>query len=348
MRRYLDNRLAFHASNYHEFTTRSRLMTFDIGTLAKHDTIFIDEDILMNCMIYSQIEITISTLTKVLEQIDAGSRLAKKINAAFKAAAANAFFELPQIPYESANDTISIRADIPSFCKAEKFFFKKKSEENNLLENSPPEESIIFFKPQNLHPNAKYIILSATADHKIYNYRFGENRIEFYNCERARYIGTLNQYLDDTMSRDSMNKNPGIIDRIVKATGVEDIITFKKYERGYPYFGKTTGIDSLKGKDLNVIGTPNYPPFVYKLFVHTLGFNHYENANWNYRKVTHKGMKFKIMTFDEGAVRDVHFWILESELEQAVGRARLLRERCTVNVFSNYPLGQANRKNPEY
>jgi hypothetical protein len=33
--------------------------------------------------------------------------------------------------------------------------------------------------------------------------------------------------------------------------------------------------------------------------------------------------------------------MIESDLEQAVGRARLSRCNCTVNVFSNFPLRQA-------
>ena len=40
--------------------------------------------------------------------------------------------------------------------------------------------------------------------------------------------------------------------------------------------------------------------------------------------------------------------MIESELEQAVGRARLLRKECTVNLFSNFPLRQAIMKKSEY
>jgi hypothetical protein len=36
--------------------------------------------------------------------------------------------------------------------------------------------------------------------------------------------------------------------------------------------------------------------------------------------------------------------MIESELEQAVGRARLLRENCTVDLYSNFPLRQAVMK----
>lgn len=50
------------------------------------------------------------------------------------------------------------------------------------------------------------------------------------------------------------------------------------------------------------------------------------------------------MTFDESApmLRNIQFWMIESELEQAVGRARLTRCDRNVNLFSNFPLSQAN------
>jgi hypothetical protein len=40
--------------------------------------------------------------------------------------------------------------------------------------------------------------------------------------------------------------------------------------------------------------------------------------------------------------------MIESELEQAIGRARLLRNKCTVHLFSNFPLPQAKMMEFEY
>ena len=45
--------------------------------------------------------------------------------------------------------------------------------------------------------------------------------------------------------------------------------------------------------------------------------------------------------FADENLRLVQFWMIESELEQAIGRARLLRHDCTVHLFSNFPLKQA-------
>ena len=37
----------------------------------------------------------------------------------------------------------------------------------------------------------------------------------------------------------------------------------------------------------------------------------------------------------------VQTWLLSSQLEQAVGRARLLRENCRVFVYAGFPVEQA-------
>ncbi len=51
----------------------------------------------------------------------------------------------------------------------------------------------------------------------------------FYNCKKAEYVGTLNQYDKNTMSRSDIDKNPAIINKIKSFTGFVDTITFKKY-----------------------------------------------------------------------------------------------------------------------
>ena len=37
----------------------------------------------------------------------------------------------------------------------------------------------------------------------------------------------------------------------------------------------------------------------------------------------------------------IQIWLLSSQLEQAVGRARLLRNDCKVEVYSGFPVEQA-------
>nr|WP_092067933.1 hypothetical protein [Dendrosporobacter quercicolus]NSL46850.1 hypothetical protein [Dendrosporobacter quercicolus DSM 1736]SDL66510.1 hypothetical protein SAMN04488502_101496 [Dendrosporobacter quercicolus] len=57
--------------------------------------------------------------------------------------------------------------------------------------------------------------------------------------------------------------------------------------------------------------------------------------------VARNGYLFKMKTYKDEILRSFQLWMIESQLEQAVGRSRLLRHDCIVNLFSNYPLRQA-------
>lgn len=343
LKEYLKKLIEFHISDCHAFTTHTRLLTLDHWELKKYDAVIIDEDIVLNCMIPNQVEIPISKLKKTLDDIDSNSKLAKKINILLEASKVKSWLTLSNIAYDETYDDISTSIDISSFCYAEKFYFKNKGDENNLFENNSHEDSIVFLRPLKLKHNIKYIMLSATANQQICNYYFGASRVEFYNCKKAEYMGTLNQYAQRTMSRADIDKNPSIISKIKNFSGLVDTITFKKYSKGKCYYGKTTGIDTMKGKSIDVIGTPHHPIWIYKLFAHAMGFNFDENAKLTYQIVRHNECKFWFMTFnnENELLRNIQFWMIESELEQAVGRARLLRHQCKVNLFSNFPLRQA-------
>ena len=58
-------------------------------------------------------------------------------------------------------------------------------------------------------------------------------------------------------------------------------------------------------------------------------------------RTSYNGYDFRIKTFQSDILRKIHLWMLESHLEQAVGRARLLRYSCTVKVFARFPVAQA-------
>lgn len=50
-------------------------------------------------------------------------------------------------------------------------------------------------------------------------------------------------------------------------------------------------------------------------------------------RVERGGYSFPMMSYADKKMRNMQLFFIESELEQAVGRARLLRENCTVYVF---------------
>lgn len=112
------------------------------------------------------------------------------------------------------------------------------------------------------------------------------------------------------------------------------------------HFGKTEGFNIYKGMDIAVIGTPHNSPILYKLVGAMLGYSTSDSLH-KYR-VERKGFSYTMMTYGDEEMRNLQFFFIESELEQTVGRARLLREDCTVYVFSNYPCQQAELVQDSY
>ena len=121
----------------------------------------------------------------------------------------------------------------------------------------------------------------------------------------------------------------------------DKVITFMKENIGSLHFGNTEGSNTLEGENILVIGTPYHADFIYKLAAFTMGLDFDEDAEMERQLVTHNGYRFWFTTYKDENLRAVQFWMIESELEQAVGRARLLRNPCEVNLFSNFPLSQA-------
>ncbi len=214
---------------------------------------------------------------------------------------------------------------------------RRASKEENLKE-----DTIAFIKPVSFK-EAKYVMVSATANEDICRKYFGAENISFHECKNAKYKGTLYQYPGKSFSRDCLKRNPGIIKRLMKRFGIEEdnVITFMKENIGRLHFGNTEGSNSLEGQDILVIGTPHHAGFLYKLVAFTMGLDFDEDEEMTSQFVTYRGYRFWFKTYINEELRAIHFWMLESELEQAVGRSRLLRHDCNVHLFSNFPLSQA-------
>ena len=154
------------------------------------------------------------------------------------------------------------------------------------------------------------------------------------------------------MSRSYVAENLDVYDEIKQWSGFKHMITFKenalKLGLSNLWFGNLAGVDYLKGENINVVGTHHCPEFVYKLLPLALGLDFGHDAKMKYIPIMRNGYQFHFMTFEDEVLREFHLWMVESELEQAVGRARLLRCDCTVNLFSNYPLSQAIMKDFGY
>lgn len=130
-----------------------------------------------------------------------------------------------------------------------------------------------------------------------------------------------------------------------------DIITFLCYEKEFGscglHFGNTEGVDRLKGKNLLIIGTPHQNESVYKLIGCHLGMEVNGDVLAE-RRISSGGYEFVLMTYKGEGLRNLQLYFIRKELEQSIGRARLLREECTVVVLSNFPCEQGELNQTAY
>ena len=247
---------------------------------------------------------------------------------------ANEFFELEAIScLKKEYADLPMGVDISALCAATHFCAPKTSDNNGKVKAS----CVMAMSPVNFSKDSKYIMLSATVDEQICKYYFGEDNVIFYNCKNARYTGTLKQYANRSMSRADLYKEPSVVSVIKNWSGFKHTISFKKLQqdglyKGDLYFGNSAGCDYLKGENIDVIGTPHQPEWVYKLFAYSIGLDFDIDAKIKpCNTVTHNGWKFRFTTYEDKVLRDIQFYMIESELEQAVGRARLLRKETVPN-----------------
>lgn len=200
------------------------------------------------------------------------------------------------------------------------------------------------------------IILSATASEKLYRQMFGKE-VEFVDIGAIEMKGNIVTHYDKSFSRNSLNKMDKGTEKALKEAKeiVSDInvITYAKQkaklkEMGFNvvedcHFGATSGIDKYKGQDLAVIGTPNMNPSQYIMVAKLLNLKvtalDQSTDGIKYSLVERNGYEFYYNTYsDNEMLQEIQFTFVESELIQAVGRARALRNKCTVHVFANLPI----------
>lgn len=328
-------------------TTHMRLPSIN---LKKYDVVIVDEDFISSTIIPNRECIAISELMKLKKELEPLCPLAQKIKDILTKKNGRNYFKAKEISFDSDYDDIDIQINIRALCAAEYFYFQRFTDKDSEMS----EDSIVLVNPikfKGADKNTKFIMLSATANKSICEYCFGEDNVTFYECEEAAIRGQLNQYYEKPMSRSYLNDHLDIIDRIKKFTGVEHTITFKKFEKFCTtemHFGNCMGSNILTGKDIDIIGTPHQTEWIYKLFAFSLGCNNIDDEIRPHTLVTHNGFRFRFTTYNNEILRNIQFYMIESDLEQAVGRARLLRHNCTVNLFSNFPLRQATLREANF
>ena len=333
---YMEEREKLRSFKGSVITTHKYLLNMDKERLDEFDSIIIDEDIIFKSVVSNQGEITVKKLKKLMRKTT-DRQLSAKIKKLLKAAETYTCIELDGFEWEDDGNDKLMKFDISAFCMANHFYLRKQSDEENL-----EEDTIAFLKPV-IFRDVKYIMVSATVSEDICYRYFGKENVNFYVCKRAAYKGSLYQYPQKSMSRSCLKNNPGIVRRLMEKFHLDEgkVITFMKENIGSLHFGNTEGSNTLEGEDILVVGTPYHTEFLYKLAAFSMGIDFNEDEKMTSQDIIYNGYAFKFTTFQNEDLRAVHFWMLESELEQAVGRARLLWNECTVHLFSNFPLSQS-------
>ena len=156
-------------------------------------------------------------------------------------------------------------------------------------------------------------------------------------------MGKLRLYPKYTCSRHALHEQNGIMEYLKSQIGDDVVITFKAFEDLFHtkyHYGAIEGLNCFEGKNISVIGLPNVDELVYKLYGMAAGVN-VDQYHMRAMRVAYNGYDFQVNSFDNERLRAIQLWMLESLLEQAVGRARLLRFDCTVKVFTRFPIDQA-------
>ena len=86
------------------------------------------------------------------------------------------------------------------------------------------------------------------------------------------------------------------------------------------------------------MGTPHINNVVYFLTAKVLGIEFKtSDLTMSYQKVIYNGFEFKFNCFDNESLRMIQFSYIESDLIQAVGRARTLRTDAKVDLIFKLP-----------
>jgi hypothetical protein len=307
--------------------------------LYNHDTIIFDEDPI-NSILSTNI-LNINDLKK-LANITSNMQLNKIVEELETAKLG----ECNSIDFEGLNvdDFLNeiaktdLNSNVVDFLKSN-FYIKHKNWENKTV-------AIHYINKRQLPANKKIIILSATASIDIYRKLYGE-RLKEIDISNVKNEGQVIQYTKKSFSKYSL-KHLNNID-LKKFLEGKNVITFKKKKDALGvetkmHFGNCSGYDALKGKDIIVLGTPHYNPIQYLLFASAMGIDiNSIQTEMREQRVEWNGFRFRFMTYDDPRLQKIQLGLIESELVQAVGRARTLRTNAKVEVFSNLPLKIADK-----
>ena len=206
--------------------------------------------------------------------------------------------------------------------------------------------------------NYKIVCMSATLDENIHTKfinKYLENKnIIFKSIINTKLTGNIYCDCSYSWSREALKnltkKSKMKLDEILNDDRFSNIITFKSNDVidlkdtnkvKIAYFGACEGIDKYKGENLCVLGTPHNNSKVYEGYYFLLTGNNPLSNAWKVKRVKKYGFEFDLNTYENEAdniLTEIQLYFVYSDLIQAVGRARALRTKANVYVYSSLPL----------
>jgi len=311
-----------------------------------NSTIIFDEDPIQNLFPISQMKVSdlVFAFTKLQDnEINKNVFLTLQnmiLSAPFDIVQERSSFLLPSVKEleETIVEETTISSNVLGFLNCD-YFIKKR------MQNT---DYIYFIQKNQLPTNKKVIILSATINEDISKLVFGED-VSFIDLGLVQPVGSILQVTSKSFSRFTIRENQKKLKQLAENLITyynpnSRIITYKDYfnygKKEEIYFGNTEGIDDLKGENITVIGTPHLNPIAYLLLSVALGYRMgFEESRMEYIPVERNGMRFYFTTYNGDALlKEVQFYLVESQLLQAIGRARVNRLPAKVLILSNLPV----------
>ena len=317
----------------------------------KHDTIIYDEDCLTSLVATNQLDL--SDLFSVLEENDSLFEDLSNIYISLKKSKRKVLHktEFDKIICDRLVDTVSKKCGLVSNIID---FFNSDYHYIEEFETDHSKKIIVHYvKFRDFPKDKKILILSSTINTALYVKRFGE-RVRSYEIPEINGVGEIIQHTRFSNSKQSLNSRSKAY--ILEKINDDFVTTFKDEsndfnEKHYQkncsknvYFGNCRGYNLLSGKNIHVVGTYHLNQVYYFFLAKFAGIDLDFGSDIKPRnqQVMWKGIKFNFYAYDNPDLRQIQFSCIEAELVQAIGRARTIRNQCTVNVYSNFPLTISN------
>ena len=344
IKQFLDNYCTALRYNGHLFSTHSRLLRLNDKTL-ENRVVIVDEDISTLLIPIKKITVDELKMLYMILQEYGDPLLTTKVYSVLQKVADGMVSSFSE---EKVNMSAQDKNALISFVNSHSLSFANCFlgflESGDYYYDSMHKE-ILFITKEHIPHFRKLIMLSATANETVCRSLFGT--LNFVDIPQVKYLGAVIQDFDECYSRtyfqeDTDEKFADIMENHPDCAA----ITFMKYESNIQlpphrkmHFGAALGTNRFEGQDIAVIGTPHLSDSVIKLTARALGCEK-TNDKFTTRRIVRNGLSLCMMTYKNELLREIQLYMIESQLEQAIGRARLLSNDCTVYVYSRYPAMQ--------